>query len=56
MINLLDEEHLLPRDNDPELESSIVEVRQSAKVLYRASIYMITGMMISGELACFSHM
>ena len=27
LIDVLDEDHLLPRDNDPELETFIVDVR-----------------------------
>ena len=37
LINLLDKDHLLPRDDDSELDTSIVEVRQSKTGLYKAS-------------------
>ena len=37
LIDLLDEDHLLPRDDDSELDTSIVEVRQSKTRFYKAS-------------------
>ena len=41
LIDLLDEDHLLPRDDDPELDASIVEVRQSKTKLYRVSTVLL---------------
>ena len=39
LIDLLDEEHLLPRDNDQKLETSIVDVRDT--YVYSQSLHKI---------------
>ena len=38
LIDLLDEDHLLPRDDDPELDPSIVEVRKAKYCAVQAHV------------------